>query len=153
MVLASLFLFGQVKPPVARDDHASTQAGIQIRLNVLENDYCLPNHTIKIFMAAQTEHGFCEYTDSTISYTPYSFYAGIDSISYIIQDQDNQLFSDPARMYITVNNNGFAWLDINNWHARINAFGNHFWDFDSHISSEIPAGSGCGTIFNSTLWI
>ena len=151
--LGSMLLTAQNKPPVALDDHISTQAGVPVTVNVLENDFCVFGNSIKIFIAGNPGHGFHEYSDSTITYTPHSYYSGVDSITYIIQDQNSQLFSEGAKLYITVNNNGFSWLDINNWYARINVFGNHFWDFDSFRTSEIPTGSGCGTIFNSAFWI
>ena len=47
-----------------------------------------------------------------------------------------------------------AVLDINNVSARINAVGNHFWDFTGNGSEyEVPKNSGKHTIYTNTLWI
>lgn len=44
-------------------------------------------------------------------------------------------------------------LTINNVRAAFVPFGNAFWDFNNDRTFEVPAGSGVGTIFTSTLWI
>ncbi len=47
-----------------------------------------------------------------------------------------------------------ATLDINDVSARINACGNHFWDFNSNIHYfEVPKNSGKSTIYMNSFWI
>lgn len=52
--------------------------------------------------------------------------------------------------------NSYDSLNVNNINARINAWGNHFWDTNATIAPahyEFPAGSAKNTIFNTALWI
>jgi len=46
-----------------------------------------------------------------------------------------------------------AVLDINDISARINACGNHFYDFIGYPHFDVPKNSGKCTIFSSALWI
>ena len=44
-------------------------------------------------------------------------------------------------------------LNVNNVHALFHPVGHHFWDLIGGAKYEVPAGSGCNSIFTSTLWI
>ena len=157
--MAAFQVTSQIKPPVAEDDFASTYVEWPVTVNVLANDYCQHGHTVEILVVGSTVHGTRTYNDSCITYTPFFYHRGIDSIQYIIIDLENNLLSEPGHLYIDVRNDNFDYLDINNYSARINAYGNHFWDFQYHDEHhpfyilENPKGSQKGTIFRSSIWI
>ena len=150
LFLVSSYLFGQ-NLPVAVNDTANATAGIPITVNLLLNDYDPDGDSIEIWMA-MSPNGLITKTDSSITYTPHICYEGLDSIRYWIREKNNYSNRDQAFLVIYVTNNGFEYLETNNIKARINAFGNHFWDFDSKSSFEVPKGKGKNSIFSSTLW-
>jgi hypothetical protein len=159
LVLVFTPAVAQEKPPVAVNDYAASYVEYPVTINVLANDYGQYGHTIKVKTVYGTLDGIKSFNDSCITYTSYFYFSGVDTIIYKILDVDNDLFSEPAYVYITVENKNFAFLDINNYKARINAFGEHFWDYkwNSAVpelhSCEIPRGSGKGTLFSTSFWI
>jgi hypothetical protein len=146
------------KNPVAENDYAATRVLQTIEIPVLENDFAYDGHPFKVIMAVGGSHGIFYKTDTSIIYTPglsCPIYSATDSISYSIIDLENNLFSDFAKVYIEISNDGSDILDINQVSCRINAFGMQFWDLESdHASNyEVPAGLGISSIFNQALWI
>lgn len=85
----------QQKPPVIEDDYANTQAWIPIAVNVLENDYGMHGHKIKIYHAI---NGQVTHNDSTIFYNPPISFSGEKMIKYILIDETNGLFSEPGQL-------------------------------------------------------
>ncbi|MBC8489421.1 MAG: Ig-like domain-containing protein, partial [Bacteroidetes bacterium] len=146
--------FSQQKPPVVENDYVNILAGDTIEVNVLLNDYCMEGHTMEIFFAAQGTGGVTTNTDSTITFSSYFYFEGIDSVKYIVQDLDNGLLSENGYLIVTIDNSGNGYLDINNVSALINAYGFQFCshpDYDQWF--EVPKGSGKNSIFCYTLWM
>jgi hypothetical protein len=154
--LAGLYGYAQGdKAPVAVNDYVEVMALETIEIMVLENDYAFDNHPFKVFLAYGGNHGDIVKTDTSIFYTADIEFHGLDSIKYSIKDLENNLISDFAKVYITVNNEGFDYLDINEVRCRINSFGLQFWDlfYNTDINYEVPAWSGNYTIYCEALWI
>jgi len=147
------------KNPVAENDYVAASILQTIEIKVLENDFAYDGHPFKINAAFGGFYGNFHKTDTSVFYTPglsYPNHFGIDSITYYIIDLENNLLSDPAKVYIEISNEGFDRLDVNQVSCRINAYGLQFWDMDynnSHAKYEVPAGSDISTIFNQTLWV
>jgi len=155
ILLACFTINADEKDPVAENDYAEVLALETIEIKVLENDYSYENHPFQIFLAFGGQHGDFIKTDTSIFYTPDMTFRGLDSITYNIKDLENNLISEMAKVYITVSNPGFDFLDINGVSCRINSFGLQYWDlgFGSLKNYEVPAGSGKSTIFSQSLWV
>lgn len=139
--------FSQDKKPEIIPDYYNTVADIQYSFNPLINDIVDKGHTARIFAANGTDNAFITYNDSIILYKPRLHFSGLDSIIYRIRDNQNGLFSDAGKIYITVTNNAFDTLNINNISAQVNPYGCYFWDFYEGNHYEFPKGSGINTIF------
>ena len=151
-----LFVFGQNNPPVAVNDSVSVNVGEYITVKVLENDYDPDGDNIRVRQAP----GSFSHTDSTITYyfsfEEYAGFSGFEEYDYMIEDEYGLFgYESIALVYIEVINHSFDFLDINNIKARYNAFGNHFWDFqtDYNFLYEFPQGSGKYTLFNNSFWL
>ena len=160
--LAGLYGYPQGdKAPVAVNDFVEVMTFDTIEIKVLENDFAYDNHPFKIHFALGGNNGTIVKTDTSIFYSANLAFQGLDSLTYSIKDLENNLVSDVARVYITVNGGalvigeGFDYLDVNQVRCRINAHGNQFWDvnYEDVINYEVPAGSGKNTIFCEALWI
>ncbi len=153
--LASLLLFlaialnaiSQDKKPEVIPDYYNAIADIQYHLNPLINDIVDEGHTARIFTATGSDNAFVTFNDSVIVYKPRLYYSGLDSIRYMIKDNQNGLFSDPGFIYITVTNNAIDTININNISALVSPYGCLFWDFSEGNHYEFPKGSGNNTIF------
>ena len=150
----SLYAFSQGKKPEVITDYYNTIADIQYHFNPLINDIVDDGHTARIFAATGTPDAIVTFNDSTISYKPKLYFSGLDSIRYVIRDNQNGLFSDAGKIYITVTNNAFDTLNINNISAKINSYGMLFYDFSFEKSHyEFPKGSGNNTLFWLTFYL
>ncbi|MCF8296058.1 MAG: T9SS type A sorting domain-containing protein [Saprospiraceae bacterium] len=149
LFFVSFYVVGQ-NSPVAINDTSYAYAGCTISVNVLLNDYDPDGDTI-ILKFVGTNHGQAIKSDSSIIFTPEIFRAGWVRISYRITEKNNTSNKDTASLWVFVSNNGFEFLETNNIKARINAFGNQFWDGEN-LNFEVPKGSGKHTIFTSSLW-
>jgi len=145
------------KAPIAVNDYVEAMALETIEIKVLENDYAFDNHPFKVLHAFGGENGDLVKTDTSIFYTPNISFQGVDSLIYSIKDLENNLVSEFAKVYITVNNEGFIFLDVNEVRCRINSCGLQYWNMgsvsDPIFNYEVPAGSGNYTIFSESLWI
>jgi len=151
LLFVSFYMFGQ-NHPNAINDTASTVAGLTISVNVLLNDYDIDGDTFEL-RSAHSYFGDITKTDSCIIYTPYLHFKGRDKIIYLITDINNYAYKDTASLMINVINNNFDYLETNNIKARINAYGNQFWEGGDSLNFEAPKGSGKHTIFSSSLWV
>jgi hypothetical protein len=148
--------------PQAVNDHITAMAGFPTESHPLENDLNPTNDTLRV-TAHPAEHGIVEnLSDSTIKYTPYFNFYGIDSIYYNIRGTANNILSTGYIIADVQSNNSYAKLDANNIAAGINSYGYLFGDIDyvsgnganeHYPSFEAPIGSGIHSIFSSTLWI
>ncbi len=161
LFLSSFFVVGQ--GAVAVDDTASVNLGDTITVNVTQNDYHPDGKEFRIWNAGGFPH-----TDSTITfYADYELFYNIGGeiiFKYRLIDEDNEYSDDSeGNVYLTVNNTGCSeYLNLNNIRARINCWGNQFWQgFNYFVPDpgidttrfEYPNGSHKNTIFNKTLWI
>jgi len=144
----TLNAFPQDKKPEAITDYYSAIADFQYSLHPLNNDIVDEGNTARILTANGTGNAIISFNDSIIFYKPRSFFRGLDSISYRIKDNQNNLISDAGKIYITVTNNGFDTLNINNISAQVNPYGCLFWDYYQMNLYEFPKGSGLSTIFS-----
>jgi len=86
------------------------------------------------------------------SYQPPLNYVGLDSIQYIIADDEIPANYDTAIIYLFVKHAEFEQLDLNNINARFSLF-TLFHDDDNGITAfEVPKASGANTIFAANLW-
>lgn len=145
--------FADEKDPVAVDDYTQTLAMRLIEIRVLENDYSYENNPVRIISVTGTINGSFTFNDSVIYYTPKKYFRGIDSLRYRIRDLENGLFSNFAKVFINVENNGFDFIDLNQVNCRINADGMQFTDGRGNATFEVPKGSGLMSIDSKTIWI
>jgi len=153
-VMMVQLISAQEKPPETGDDYASVMAGDTVTLNVMENDWCMEGHTMKILNVFQGEGGVTTWEDSCITYSSYFYYSGVDTVRYVLIDEVNGLFSDPGNIAITVDNAGRKNIDINNIDATFNSFGYQFCTLPGYTPEfTVPKGSGRKSIFNYSLWL
>ncbi len=140
------------KDPIAVDDYVVVSPLETIEIMVLENDYAYENHPFKILNAFGGDYGEFVKTDTSIIYTSGLISGVIDPLIYSIKDLENNMVSDFAKVYITINNDSYDYLDINGVRCRINSYGLQYWDL-GYGNYEVPAGSGKSTIYTGSLWI
>ncbi|GEM_PF-6034194 len=67
------------RPPLAKDDSASTSQGKSVHVKPLENDSNFDGRAISIEYAEAPSHGSAVVDGNTITYTPDPSYYGVDS--------------------------------------------------------------------------
>ncbi|NJL51979.1 MAG: cadherin-like domain-containing protein [Hydrococcus sp. SU_1_0] len=93
-------------PPVAVDDRATTNQGQPVVIDILANDSDDDGTIAPESVQIETEpkHGsVVTRPDGTVSYVPSNGFAGEDSFTYVVQDNDGQL-SEPATVKVIVDN-------------------------------------------------
>jgi hypothetical protein len=159
-LLCSVILFGQNQPPVAVNDTIEDPIfiGQSFTFNVVANDYDPDGDYFRIKQAGGL--AVESFTDSTITVffglDIFAAFFGNYEINYVLEDEFNLFGPESVGLLVlTIDNNSFDSLDINNINARFNAFGNHFWDLPGGVGAqyEFPIGSGKTTIFNFALWL
>jgi hypothetical protein len=163
-LLSFTSFLGYGQGAVAVNDSASMKLGEMITLKVVENDYHPTGQSFRILNAFNVH----SYTDSTVTfYASYDqFYNICDTLvaQYTLIDKDGNIGEESlGTVYVEIMNNQFSgFLDINNIRAKINCWGNHFWQGPDHFGLlqdidtsmfEYPNGSHKNTIFNQSLWI
>lgn len=84
---ASHSITAQNEPPVARDDAASTLAGVAVTVDVLANDSDPdPQDTLRIESVSQPAHGVVGFTHTAITYTPSVGFTGVETLTYRVTD-------------------------------------------------------------------
>ena len=156
LILAiSLNAVSQGKKPEVITDYYTAVADVQYHFNPLINDIVDDGHTARIFAATGYGNAMVTFNDSIIVYKPLLHFSGLDSIRYLIKDNQNGLFSDFGKIYITVTNNAIDTLNINNISAQISPYGVLFYDFSSlnNTHYEFPKGGGNNTFFWLTFYL
>jgi len=75
------------QPPVAEDDHVTTEAGTPVVIDVLANDSDPDGDPLSIEAIGLPVHGRLAFNaDGTFTYTPDSGFAGIDDFTYTVGD-------------------------------------------------------------------
>ena len=91
-------------PPVAEDDTANTDEGVQVDIDVAQNDTDVDDNLNTASTTNETNPTFGTLTnngDGTFTYTPNPRFSGSDSFTYEICDTENDC--DTATVQITVN--------------------------------------------------
>lgn len=159
-IAMGLFAVGslaQNSPPVANNDSVSAKPGETFTINAILNDYDPDGDAFRILHAG----GVVSFTDSTITcFVEYEYELGEDGylkFTYQLIDENNQTGNQSkAHVIVDVDDPFGDYLDINNIRARINSFGNHFYNphhYEDTMRYEFPKGSGINSIFNSSFWI
>ncbi len=95
-------------PPVANDDTASTEVGVPVDIEVLDNDNDSDGSIApgSVTIVSQPQHGTLTVDTSTgvVRYEPDPGYFGTDSFQYTVED-DTTAVSNPATVTITINTN------------------------------------------------
>ncbi|RLD36583.1 MAG: hypothetical protein DRI74_08795 [Bacteroidetes bacterium] len=148
-------LIAQTQPPIIVDDTFNVKAGYTFVFNPLTNDYDPDGYNVYILSASfNSNNGWVVTKEDTAITVDFAYDAsGIDSLRYIIWDEQNTQSAAGYVVFIIKNNHVTDSLDINNVRAEFCPRGNFFWNFRSRATFEVPAGSGKGTIFTSEPWI
>jgi hypothetical protein len=123
-------------------------------VNVLLNDYGEDGDTIVIFIAF-SQFNNVSHDDSTITYSSDIYFNGIDSVTYVIYDINNGLYSEKGYLVVDIANNNFDSLDISNISAMFYAWGSHFLDAPSYGPGHfyVPKHTRKSTFFSNSFWI
>ncbi|MBC7129396.1 MAG: PKD domain-containing protein [Thermoplasmatales archaeon] len=73
-------------PPIANDDSASTPRNINVKIDVLSNDYDIDGDELNIISVSTPSHGTATTDGDYVYYTPDPDYDGEDSFTYTISD-------------------------------------------------------------------
>lgn len=96
---ASVTVTADNAAPIARDDAATTAAGVAVTVNVLANDSDAdPEDTLRVTSVTQPANGAATFTATNATYTPNAGFSGADSFTYRITDG-----ADSATATVTVN--------------------------------------------------
>lgn len=87
-------------PPTARDDEAEARSGKPVQVNVLKNDSDTDGGVLSIATIEQPIHGTASKANGIITYTSNKWYAGQDTLEYVIRD--GQGGRSRARVIVTV---------------------------------------------------
>jgi hypothetical protein len=147
-------IISQEKPPICQEDYAFITAGMTIEVPVLENDWCMTGHEMKLFFASSTVGAMVNIVDDLIVYSSFYYFEGIDSVPYAVRDLTNGLISEESYLIVTVDNPGKDFLEVNDIRAMVNAYGYQFCDITEYTPwFEVPKGSGVSSLFSLTLWL
>ncbi len=88
--------------PVANDDSATTEPGVPVTVDVLENDHDIDGDAITVSSVTQGTDGTVTInSDGTVRYTPDPNFNGSDSFTYVVEDAKGE--TDSATVIVTVN--------------------------------------------------
>ena len=90
-------------PPVAGDDEINTSPGQSVTFDALANDTDIDGDVLTITNIQMPANGaVSQNQDGTLTYTPNNGFAGTDTFSYTVSDDDGN--SDTASIIVTVRN-------------------------------------------------
>jgi len=90
-------------PPVAVDDYDTTRMNIPININILRNDYDPYGKIASVSLCEGPYNGSVILnSDNTITYSPSTGFAGIDSLCYFICDTNVPVLCDTAIVHIYI---------------------------------------------------
>ena len=158
ITLMAAFYMQAQNPPVTVNDTIQGLPGVDLYVNVLQNDYDPDGDSMYVVNA----FGGYVVSDSVIHY-PYDYtnledyYKGYRSYLYSISDTTPWYGShDTGWVHIQFQDVSFYnTLDVNNVNAMFNCFGNHFWELPGGDGAKyfVPNGSTQISLFSNTLWI
>jgi parallel beta-helix repeat protein len=80
------------RPPIARDDSISIEAGASVTIDPSSNDSDPDGDAISVGGVGEPENGSANLnTDGTVTYTPDSGYSGVDTFDYDLRDAEGGL--------------------------------------------------------------
>ena len=135
-------------PPLAVDDFASTDEATPVNIEVLANDNDVESdiNPFTLAVASDPANGlaFVDTGLNTIFYTPNEFFAGVDSFTYTVQDDQGNL-SNAATVTIEVGGLGTSLeFDALHWASFRNGLGDLV-----HVGMQGP-GSGVAYVTSLT---
>ncbi len=149
LVLFPFLLHGQI---VTNPDSVEVYLYETNLVDVLINDYEIGSDSIYVDYAP----GYQVIANRYIVVNAGDAFQGrrgrVDTVTYHVK-QVNGSFTNTGELYITLINESFDELDVNNLSARFYAFGHHFWDFTGSSRFFAPKNSGKSPIFTNTLWV
>jgi hypothetical protein len=86
--------------PTAQNDEAETYGGKPVQVSVLKNDSDTDGDTLSIATIENPIHGTASKADGIVTYTPDKWFAGQDTLEYVIQDGHGG--KSRARVIVTV---------------------------------------------------
>jgi len=92
------------RPPIARADQATTEAGQSIEINVLANDFDPEQDGLKIFSISQPLTGEVTLAGNKLNYHPKPKFVGQDQFTYQIRDKSGQIAQAPVNVTILPTN-------------------------------------------------
>src|SRR6187399_2930650 len=87
-------------PPVARDDVARTDAGATVSVFVTDNDYDPDGDQFSVVDVTTPPHGTVGFGGNFFNYTPDPGFAGIETITYTIEDSTGASSTGTARVWV-----------------------------------------------------
>ena len=142
--------------PVALADTASTQEGMGVVIDVLNNDNDIDGDDLVVVQATAPNGSVTINNDGTLNYVPYAGFVGTDTITYTINDGNDG--SDVADVTVTVT--APPEPSTETVIHRVNVGGNQLaaidegpdWAADTNISPSVYLlDSGSGYVGSSTV--
>jgi len=99
-----------------------------VLVDVLANDYEISNDSIFVWLAPGYQIIGNRYISVNLDMAYQGKSGPVDTVTYQVR-QVNGSHTATGELYITLINESYNILDINNLSAKFYAFGHHFWDF------------------------
>lgn len=148
-LLIPISLSGQI---ITNPDSTVVYLNQAVLVDVLANDYEVSNDSIYVEHASgwpviNNRYILVELGNSYLGVT-----GRVDTVEYFVK-QVNGTATSIGELYITLANESFNVLDVNNLSARFTAFGSHFWDLSGKSEFYAPKWTTKTPIFSKSLWI
>ena len=88
-------------PPVAIDDSVTTVENTAVTIDVVANDTDPDSDTLSLAGVTKPAHGTAKIVSGKVTYTPTTFYTGVDSFDYAVSDGRGGM--DTGTVNVTVN--------------------------------------------------
>ncbi len=98
--------FNEQITPTAMNDDMVTQINTQLQIDCLANDFIPEDVIAELSIIVDPWHGQAAWDGVFINYLPAENYVGVDSLTYILKNTENQFLADTAYVRIAVGNVG-----------------------------------------------
>lgn len=89
------------RPPVAKDDEASTTANTPVTINVLANDVDPDGDTMTVDSVTQGANGSVVNNGTSVTYTPNAGYVGANTFTYKVTDGKGHFDTAGVEVFVT----------------------------------------------------
>lgn len=149
VMLMPAILSGQI---ITNPDSISVYLNQAVLVDVLANDYEVSNDSIYVDNASGWPVISNRYVVVELGNNYLGVTGRVDTITYSVR-QANGPAVNTGELYVTLINESFSVLDVNNLSARFTAFGSHFWDLAGKSEFYAPKWTTKTPIFSKSLWI